>query len=649
MYRHIHLTDEAFERNSDPSTRQQRWGDTIRKLTDSFANSIEADANSMVLRNATAGNSHASNEFFSVLSAPGTSFYQHQAVQSSLLSRRTFSDWIKLQKVNAAGESPTESKRYFERAVRIINSLVLKVVVTDVKDGETEYVMGMDPKLITADNIMVHQSAEDGETAHFLQSESDKNERLSLDAAETKCSAMRAVGIICYCLLMRGMGPPIASFLPSTITDRDGETRLLLSLDDYGLPDAPKRPFEDRNQSKRPRANGNQGRIASAMTDVGVPFPLCRFVIDLLGGESSDGFIFRSDESFQTFTDVLADLNQMMKNPEAFIHQSIKDQWRQAFGKMHGRQTEMAAIMHAASRVTGIKSNDALFEALALLLPQNKQQIVMVSGQPGAGKSRLVMEASKSLENQGWIFLSCKFDRIIHSEPLSIIAGAFDDFLEECLCNSRRDQIRANIRDMILPADVSILTKHVPCLTKYVNVDEGILPPEDFEASMGQMHELFCQLLKVLSVFGQPVAFFCDDLQWGDFASIELLNAFVRAGEPDLPSSIDSDTRKKFKFLLIGSYRDNEVCDNRHLAALLHQWKDNSSVEVTDISVGGFDQKTMNQVVSESLCLPLRRTKSLSETILQKTGGIVIHMVSSFSLFQKIIDSITDLYGMLPD
>ena len=79
--------------------------------------------------------------------------------------------------------------------------------------------------------------------------------------------------------------------------------------------------------------------------------------------------------------------------------------------------------------------------------------------------------------------------------------------------------------------------------------------------------------------------------------------------------------------MLIGSYRDNEVDGDHQLAQMIQQLKSSNSVEVTEISVCGFDRETLNQIVSESVCLPLRITNSLSEIILQKTDGIVIHMI----------------------
>ena len=79
--------------------------------------------------------------------------------------------------------------------------------------------------------------------------------------------------------------------------------------------------------------------------------------------------------------------------------------------------------------------------------------------------------------------------------------------------------------------------------------------------------------------------------------------------------------------MFIGSYRDNEVKDNEHLVDMLDRFKSTKSVELTEISVDGFDIDTLNGIISESLCLPIRRTKPLTEIVLQKTDGIIIHII----------------------
>ena len=317
-----------------------------------------------------------------------------------VLSRQRLREWMQLSGA-IDDEATSSAKRYFEKCVSLFHSLVLKLVITEIANGKAAMEVAVDPKFITCDNLEVHQALDGGESIHFIQSGKDDNTSLLVNQ---KYPAMKALGVLAYELFMRGTGPNIQAFIPSTATSSDGTARLLLSLDDY---DEKSDKAQDGEHNKRHRAHANkQARISAAMIDAGVPYPLCRLTVDLLGGECSDGLLFRSDNSFVSFSDIIQDLEQMTKNPSAFIHLSVRDQWRLAFGeKMHGRETEQKMLLDAASRVTGTKSNDALFEALALMvLPQNKQQIVMVSGQPGCGKSRLVMETRKSLENQGWLF-----------------------------------------------------------------------------------------------------------------------------------------------------------------------------------------------------------------------------------------------------
>ena len=576
----------------------------------------------------TAAQASIVDDYFNVLSAPGTrsSFMPRLGgvITPLITSRKGLREWIRLQ---TGGEESSETKKkYFEKSIRLLNSLVLKMVVTNVRDGKAEMDLAVDPKFISSDNLVVQNSTEEGETIHFVQDQPN-DIGLSLGDLNTKYGAMKALGIVAYEMLMRGVGPPIQTFLPSTRISSGGTPTLLLSLDDY---DDKSDNSGDREQAKRQRASmaNKQGKISAAMVDAGVPYPLCRFIVDLLGGECSDGLLFRSDNSFESFSDVLVDLKQMMDNPEAFIHLAIRDQWRLVFGeKMHGREKEYGMFMDAAARVTGTKSNDALFEALALVTAQNKQQIVFLTGQPGSGKTRLVMESRNDLDNRGWVFLSCKFDRLAHSEPLSIMAGAFDELLKHCFESPRQKQIQNNLKVFMQRCDVSTLAQRVPSLKKYW--DGPLEPAVDFEANKEQVHQLFGKLIAVLSASSQAVAFFVDDLQWADAASLDLFMALTKASEPDFSRSSGSDEQKpiKTKVLLIGSYRDGEIHDNFQLFKMLDCLQTSKQVEVTHISVNGFDNTTLNGIVSQSLCLPLRSTKPLTEVILQKTEGIIMHII----------------------
>jgi hypothetical protein len=357
---------------SDEKSRFERWDDTIKKIDASFTKSLETDAsqlNIVQFRSKPRDSGQAAvDDYFSVQYAPGVQSNLSGAVLSPyIISRQSLREWIRVQKVNNSGEDVTSIKRYFERCVALIHSLVLKMIVTVVKNGNAEMEISVDPRFVMTDNLVVNRSIENGETIDFIRSDTfDQEQQDHLDGTRWKYEAMKALGIVAYELLMRCDGPPIMTFLPSSNTQSDDAAELMLNLDDS-------QDFDDSGQAKRPRASArNQGRLSSAMINVGVPYPLCRFVVDLFGGDCSNSLLFRSDNSFESFSDVLADLKQMMGNPEAFIHLSVKDQWRLAFGhKLHGRETEKGIIVDVASRITGATSNDALFEALAMVRPLN--------------------------------------------------------------------------------------------------------------------------------------------------------------------------------------------------------------------------------------------------------------------------------------
>ena len=296
----------------------------------------------------------------------------------------------------------------------------------------------------------------------------------------------------------------------------------------------------------------------------------------------------------------------------------------------------------------------------------------MISGNSGAGKSRLVKLGGMSLEKRGWRFLRCKFDRVVsvfcviiplsnqpemiilmpcsyfqvHPEPLSVLAYAFHEYLDlfarcpkhgcfdlvgatvECSCPGSQD-IRERLTKILSNEELGILAKHIPSLRLILR---GNLPPSNtIEVKPGMMHILFGKLLQVLSSKTNPVIFFVDDLQWADSFSLALLQALIQGLHPDLLnlSSAENkgDLAEDINVMFVGTYRDNEVDDCHQLSKILHQFESDSSINLTNISLSGFAFDTLNEMLSGSLSLPVRRVRSLSELVIQKTDGHPLHAI----------------------
>lgn len=151
----------------------------------------------------------------------------------------------------------------------------------------------------------------------------------------------------------------------------------------------------------------NNEKLLARMRSIALPLPLCRFLTDLFMANETNCNI--------TLRDVLSDLEQMIRLPYAFLYGMVTSRWELVFGKnyMFGRENELAQLMEAVSR---LEQGDSQKEA------------ILISGHAGIGKSRLVQEIRKTVKAKGFTFLRCKFEKTIHSEPLSVVALGLDEF-----------------------------------------------------------------------------------------------------------------------------------------------------------------------------------------------------------------------------
>ena len=313
-----------------------------------------------------------------------------------------------------------ERKKYIEKSARILHSLVSNNIMVPKNDE----IINIHPNFIRVENILVKESISvlDGSeelTADFV--ECGDSIFSAMDETRKKYLAMDALGRVAYELVMRGEGPSVHKFCPdprkSGGTSRNEGIILskALNINDGATEEESNNNTEDLDDildmfRKNPRgitSENDRTGITSAMLEANVPFPLCRLISDLLDDE--DAMLGRSEQSFSSFADVLSDLTQMVDNPDGFLHASLPNRWKLVFGeKLYGRDGEMKNFINAADRVASLK-HDPIFEGLSGL----SREVVMVSGNAGAGKSKLVKLGGLSLKKRGWRFLRCKFDRVV--------------------------------------------------------------------------------------------------------------------------------------------------------------------------------------------------------------------------------------------
>lgn len=145
-------------------------------------------------------------------------------------------------------------------------------------------------------------------------------------------------------------------------------------------------------------------------------------------------------------------------------------------------------------------------------------RMVVVTGKPGVGKSRLVSELEHYCRFKGCFFLGAKYDRHEEKTPYAVIAAMIDEAVAELDRDGRNDLAEA----------VGPLLPHSYELMPSLKAVGSRPPEEDTEALRDG---LFSELSLVASAVAEqgPLVMRVEDLQWMPQGDLELLCHLVRA------------------------------------------------------------------------------------------------------------------------
>jgi len=258
--------------------------------------------------------------------------------------------------------------------------------------------------------------------------------------------------------------------------------------------------------------------------------------------------------------------------------------------KLYGRQDEIESLTAAYNRVCA-----------------GGREAVLVSGDPGIGKSVLIQELRKSLCRDNGHFISGKNDQYKRNIPYSSLIDAFSELIRQLLTESTESIDRW--REVLLAelgVSGRVLIDCIPDLELII----GKLPPVQelpLAEARNRFNLVFQNFIRVFAGKEHPLVLFLDDLQWADTATLSLLHLFMT--DPDSPY-----------LFLIGACRENEV-DAAHPLMAAFEALERTGIPVSRIRLGPFAPETINDLVSDTLHTSPEETRPLSETIAAKTGG----------------------------
>lgn len=238
--------------------------------------------------------------------------------------------------------------------------------------------------------------------------------------------------------------------------------------------------------------------------------------------------------------------------------------------------------------------------------------VVLVSGEPGVGKTRLVSELAATAHDRGAtvLFGRCEDELEVAFRPWADAVGHLVAHLPEPVLQAHQGSWGGALAPM------------VPSLA---------VPGERSADRDTERLRLFGATVDLLERAGReaPVLLVLDDLHWADESSLLLLRHVVRhLGDARL--------------LVVGTFRDTDVARTHPLAATLADLRREATVERVDL--GGLDQGEVAELVSGAAggAADLDDVERLAGMLWDETEGnpffigeVLRHLVESGALLQR--------------
>jgi tetratricopeptide (TPR) repeat protein len=184
-------------------------------------------------------------------------------------------------------------------------------------------------------------------------------------------------------------------------------------------------------------------------------------------------------------------------------------------GPLHLPTTATVCVREGSVRLLGRETELRVLDEAWNRAREGQQQLVVISGEPGTGKTRLVSEFAHSISHTGSV-LAGRCDR-----PPHLPFSPFVEILQDIL---RHGKDLWNLLPGIEASDE--LAHLVPQVSKFVR--PTACPPATPEGHRFRMFEAFAGLLRAIAQ-GGPVLLVIEDVHWADEASMLLLRHLVRS------------------------------------------------------------------------------------------------------------------------
>jgi len=257
--------------------------------------------------------------------------------------------------------------------------------------------------------------------------------------------------------------------------------------------------------------------------------------------------------------------------------------------KLYGRQKEIEQLLN-------------IFEQV-----DRNNQMMLVAGYSGIGKSALVQEIDKPITQRKGYFISGKFDQFQRNVPYSAIVSAFKEFVQQLLTESPENLEKWKTKLLqALGVNGQIIIEVIPEIELIIGPQPPIDKLEPTE-SQNRFNLVFQHFIHCCCSPEHPLVIFLDDLQWTDRATLKLIKLIV----------MDKNLKN---LLLIGAYRDNEVNVKHPFITLIDKLK-NNQICIHELTLKNLVINDVRHLIEDTVIQDNKKVQELSKMIFNKTRG----------------------------
>ncbi|MCB0628336.1 MAG: AAA family ATPase, partial [Lewinella sp.] len=299
------------------------------------------------------------------------------------------------------------------------------------------------------------------------------------------------------------------------------------------------------------------------------------------------------DQRYQSAEGLLKDIDHLLEDLAVTDHFSLHTTYNpgriRIRNRLYGRDAEITEL------------NKALYEAR-----QGAEQLVLVGGYSGVGKTALVAAWQQQIVQMPHFFLQGKFDQY-QNVPYAALVAAFEQLINQLLYLPEVEIGRW--KDRILQAlgeNGGVLAEVIPNLELLIGrqpAPEKLSPIE----TQNRFSYVFLQFCRLFAQSEYPLVLFIDDWQWCDMPSIQMLKHLLK-------------DESLHYLMVIAAYRDNEV-DEAHAFSMFSREMQEHPLTMRQLNIRNLTFENVNQLVAEASDEAPGDVAELSKIIHEKTGG----------------------------